>query len=77
MLCQGINVDGVKITKLIMLGGRAQIVKPRLIMETFQQSARRRAILAVAKSLRHTNKWSNVYISLYIAPAEREKVKKN
>ena len=68
MLCQGINVDRVKLTKLIGLGGRGknQNVKPRLIMATLDQPARRRDILAAAKSLRHTDKWSNVYICVYI-----------
>ena len=78
MLCQGTNVDGVKITKLIRLGGRGQNqnVKPRLIMATLDQPARRRVILAAVKTLRYTDKWSNVYVSPDLAPAEREKEKK-
>jgi len=39
MLYQGINVDGIEITKLIRLGGggQNQNVKPRLIMATLEQ----------------------------------------
>jgi len=59
MLGQGINVDRVKITKLFRLGGRGQNqnVKPRLIVTTHDQPARRRVIHAAAKTLRHTDKW--------------------
>ena len=65
-------------TKLIRLGGRGQNQneKPRLIVATLDQPSRRRVILAATKTLRHTETWSNVYISPDIAPAERDKEKK-
>ena len=78
MLHEGINIDGITVTKLIRLGGRGQNQneKPRLIMATLDQPSRRRVILAAAKTLRHTESWSNVYISPDIPPAEREKERK-
>ena len=78
MLLHGTNVEGVRVTKLIRLGGRGQnqINKPRLIMATLDQPARRRVILAAAKTLRHTDNWSNVYISPDLYPSEREKERK-
>ena len=62
---EGTGVIGVNISKLIRLGGRGQNQqqKPRLLLVTLELPDRRRAILAAAKSLRHTEKWSNIYIS--------------
>ncbi len=67
----------MNVTKLVRLGGRGQNqhAKPRLLLVTLDLPDRRRAILAAAKSLRHTEKWSNIYISPDLTPTEREKDK--
>jgi hypothetical protein len=62
---QGTSVMGVKVIKLIRQGGRGQNQqnKPRLILTTLDSPDRRRVILAAAKMLRHTDDWTNIYIS--------------
>ena len=78
LIQEGVDVPGVKVTRLIRLGGRGQNQqdKPRLILATLDCPDRRRAILATARMLRHTEEWSNIYISPDVTPAERQKDKK-
>ncbi|KAK2157631.1 hypothetical protein LSH36_188g10014 [Paralvinella palmiformis] len=78
MLQYDVNMSDVKITKVIRLGGRGQNKqnKPRLILATLNNLDRRRAILAAARTLRHTDDWANIYISPDVTPLEREKEKK-
>ena len=78
MLQYDVNMSDVKITKVIRLGGRGQNKqnKPRLILATLNNPDRRRAILAAARTLRHTDDWANIYISPDVTPLEREKEKK-
>jgi hypothetical protein len=74
---EGTGVTGVNVSKLVRLGGRGQNQhqKPRLLLVTLDFPDRRRAILAAAKLLRHTEKWSNIYISPDLTPTERESEK--
>ena len=55
----GLNIEGVKITKVIRLGGRGQNRqnKPRLILATMANPVRKRAILAAAKTLYDPDEW--------------------
>ena len=73
IILNGVGVEGVKISKLVRLGGRGQNQqdKPRLVMATLEQPDRRRAVLASACLLRHTDDWRRIYISPDLTPAER------
>lgn len=74
IIADGLAMTGVEVSNVIRLGGRGQNRnnKPRLVMATLATPARKKMILAAAKTLRNTEDWSNIYITPDQTPKERE-----